>query len=96
MGNLKERLQQIKDEVAKESGWSGFNPMMELGAVFAPNIDEICKRYAAEVIKEASERMNMTLHDGHFKKNSETSYVQIGANNIQPNKQSILNLIKEI
>lgn len=51
---------------------------------------------STEVIKEASERMNMTLHDGHFKTNSETSYVQIGANNVQPNKQSILKLIEEL
>lgn len=56
---------------------------------------EACK----EVLKNASENARMKVHDGHFKSDSLSEHIQIGANNIQIDKESILsenNIPKQI
>ena len=46
-------------------------------------------------LREAAEKVQMIVHDGHFKTNSYSKHVQVGANNIQIDKESILSLIKK-
>lgn len=46
-----------------------------------------------EALESAAENAIMKVHDGFFKKDSQSSHVQIGLNNIQIDKSSILDLM---
>lgn len=59
-------------------------------------IIEAMKQYAKEAIEEAANSAQILFHDGHHKTNKSLKYFQSGADNIQPDKQSILNLINEL
>lgn len=60
MSNLKERLQQIKNEYAKEFNCKSYEFLLDFrqisGKTREQHSDEIAKRYATEALKEASER----------------------------------------
>lgn len=62
--------------------------------------DEVAKRYATEAIKadreKVAENVKMVYHCGHTKKNYPTVHHQSGADNIQIDKESILNLPIEL
>lgn len=49
------------------------------------------KEVAREALKNAAENAIMKYHCGHFKTDTPTQYHQHGADNIQIDKQSILN-----
>ncbi|MDV4113923.1 hypothetical protein CMT20_19195 [Elizabethkingia anophelis] len=58
-------------------------------------MDEVAKRYAREVaqasLEKAAENANIKYHDGHNKLYKAVKHVQIGADNIQIDKESITN-----
>ncbi|MVW93668.1 hypothetical protein FCL53_17030 [Elizabethkingia meningoseptica] len=88
-------LDQIKDEVAKEFGYSSFENSIFYGEIDIRIIDEVAKRYAREVaqasLEKAAENANIKYHDGHNKLYKAVKHVQIGADNIQIDKESITN-----
>lgn len=92
MSNLKERLQHIKDDYAKEKGYDSYQNMIS-AIHFAEDMieheDEISKRYAEEVIKEASEAAKVKFVD----KVGTTEHVKF---KVIVDKQSILKLIEEL
>lgn len=51
---------------------------------------EYATQVAEQVLKDAAERATMTFHDGHFKSDKPTKHHQIGADNLQVNRDSIL------
>lgn len=59
-------------------------------------IFSIINQARKEVIEECAEKMGMIYWDGHHKNGIPTKYHQSGADNIQPERQSILKLINEL
>lgn len=50
-----------------------------------------------DVIRECAEAARLLYHDGYKKENrGDVKYFQSGSDNIQPDKQSILNLIDQV
>lgn len=99
MSNLKERLQQIKDDYAKELYFPSWDEMciqisLRVGSSFGKMTeiekyqDEICKRYAEEVIKESSERA--ATEEAHVRQGNSLRWTSV------VDKQSILKLIEEL
>lgn len=88
-------LEIIKREYARERGFIGILEMEYDGMIGARDVDEVAKRYAKEVareaLKNASENAIMKYHCGHFKTDTPTQYHQQGADNIQIDKKSIIN-----
>ncbi|MDV3508983.1 hypothetical protein CMU89_16975 [Elizabethkingia anophelis] len=89
-------LEQIKDEVAEEHVSSSWNDMMfRYGGVGDVIIDKVVHRYAREVaqasLEKAAENARMKYHDGHNQLYKAVKHVQIGADNIQLDKESITN-----
>ncbi|AQX00461.1 hypothetical protein [Elizabethkingia anophelis] len=93
-------LEQIKDEVAKDFGYESFEKFDDKSTFYYDHktpkiIDEISKRYALEVaqasLEKAAENANIKYHDGHNKLYKAVKHVQIGADNIQIDKESITN-----
>lgn len=107
MSNLKERLQNIKDEVAQQYSYKDYQEFKDLtrridtDIVFVMDcmLDLVCKRYAEEVIKEASERsllycVTLGIEDCNVK--TKQFYHKPSATEIKIDKQSILKLIEEL
>lgn len=89
-------IAEIKNRVVNNSGY-----VYDLDFVHDFGIDElinrVAKAYACEVLDYAAEKMTITHHDGHTKFNNDSiTYYQIGADNLQPCKSSILNIKEEI
>ncbi len=83
-------LSQIKDEVAKESGYKTWDLLHYAFAGFGAQIelfsDKVAKRYAEEAIKVCAERAIASVDDNNNFFNQ----------NAIVDKQSILNIIKEL
>lgn len=93
---MSKTLDEIKEEVAKEAGFANFQDVF-FDEELSPNItDEIAERYAKEKFNEAielaAENVQMKVHDGFHKTDSYSKHVQLGLNNIQLSKESILKL----
>lgn len=96
-------LDEIKEEWAKNHSYENYKEFMDLtkqcdaSQVFIMDgvVNKIAKLYAKEVareaLKNASENAIMKYHCGHFKTDTPTQYHQQGADNIQIDKQSIIN-----
>lgn len=91
-------LEDIKQERASEmdySDWEEFIYSADDPDIVDVEFDEVANRFAREVAREAlrnaSENAIMKFHCGHFKTDTPTQYHQQGADNIQIDKQSILN-----
>lgn len=95
MSNLKERLQQIKDDYSKEKGYEHWEDLVYKKPHLEKSLDEICKRFAEEVIKEASERAEILTeirtHKADGIRRSGGSWRETSVD-----KQSILKLIDEL
>lgn len=73
--------------------------LQEPDRIISTNMDrfiQAMKDYASQTLDLASEKARMMYHDGYHKSNSSTGHVQIGADNIQIDKQSILNLKSQL
>lgn len=55
-------------------------------------IKEYAQSVARQALKDAAENATMTFHCGHSKNNTPTKHHQSGADNLQVNKESILNI----
>ena len=65
--------------------------------VNANDIRKAMKQYAKEALEAAAESARILYHDGFNKKDTHgLKYFQTGSDNLKPDKQSILNLIKEL
>ncbi|MCT4034880.1 hypothetical protein HZQ14_15765 [Elizabethkingia anophelis] len=88
-------LEQIKNEIAIEFGYSDFHNSTFCRKTDVKICDEISKRYAREVaqasLEKAAKNANIKYHDGHNKLYKAVKHVQIGADNIQIDKESITN-----
>ena len=51
---------------------------------------EFTRYHVQEALREASEKARMKVYDSHSKTNSQSEYIQHGANNIQIDKETIL------
>ncbi|OBS12785.1 hypothetical protein ATE49_15485 [Elizabethkingia miricola] len=91
------RLEEIKNEVAKELEYANWEVLKNGLSDFKIGIcyEEVAKRYAREVaqasLEKAAENANIKYHDGHNKLYKAVKHVQIGADNIQIDKESITN-----
>ena len=87
--------EEVLNEIFNENIPSDFD-----GKVWDDKIIEAMKAYALEAIKHDRERVAehayMKYHCGHFKTDTPTQYHQNGADNIQIDKESILNLPIEL
>ncbi|MDV3555235.1 hypothetical protein CMU75_09030 [Elizabethkingia anophelis] len=89
-------IEEIKDEVAQEHNNSSWSDMMfKYGGVGDTIIDKVVHRYARKVaqasLEKAAENARMKYHDGLIKLNTPKKYIQLGADNIQLDKESITN-----
>lgn len=97
-------LKQIKDEVAKMAGYEDWLEVPEQALFKIKNVligydelvDIVIKKFANCKLEQAAESANMIYHCGHTKQNTQTKHHQMGADNLQVNKQSILNLREEV
>ena len=65
----------------------------EYGALYdIEDVENMILNAQREAIKFVAENAKMKVHDGHLKTDSLSTHVQIGANNVQVDKQSILDL----
>ena len=91
--------QEIKDEVAKELYDSTFiqslNFLPEKHAI--EMMDKVAKRYAEEALKEAAEKVTLTIsHKGKILATKQLGWIAEDGDHSEVNKQSILNIIKEL
>lgn len=54
-------------------------------------MQEYAQQVAEDVRQRCADKALMKVHDGHFKTDNPSTHVQIGANNVQIDKQSIIN-----
>jgi len=91
------RLEEIKNEYALFNNYPNWDEFISDTPIFRreEHYDEIGKIYAEECVKasleKASKNTEMHYHDGYFKTNTPKNYVQIGSDNVQINKDSIIN-----
>ncbi|MDV3882956.1 hypothetical protein CMU04_06445 [Elizabethkingia anophelis] len=90
-------LEQIKDEVAKKHHYGYWVDLVSQNDVFTIDRyhNEVTELYAREVaqasLEKAAENARMKYHDGHNQLYKAVKHVQIGADNIQLDKESITN-----
>lgn len=91
-------LEEIKQEYARENNfyeWSDILYSIDDPAEIDEHFDKVANRFAKEVareaLKNAADNAIMKYHCGHFKTDTPTQYHQQGADNIQIDKQSIIN-----
>lgn len=93
---MSNRLEEIKNEYAKEKSYDNWTDFIndEAHWMVEKHMNEICEIFAKECcqasLEKASENTTMTFHDGFHKTNEPKKYYQIGADNLQINKESIV------
>lgn len=90
--------QEIFDQYAQKQGYQKWEDLvMFSGFTFSARLALITHMYNAcdlvqeEQQKRISDNTKMLLHDGFHKSNKQTKYYQIGADNLQIDKTSIIN-----
>jgi len=73
-----------------------FDKAMEKDTEFINTIFGIINQARKETVEECAERSAIIYHDGFHKTNSSLKYFQSGADNLQPDKESILKIINEL
>ena len=99
-------LQETKDVLAKSYGYHDWKDFIDLLRKSAPAdklfimdgmVDKVAKHYAEEVLKVAAEKATMTIEkEGVFIAEKQIGWIANDGDHIEINKQSILNLIKEL
>jgi hypothetical protein len=95
-------LQQIKEDHAKELGYTDFEELFSECAHTGVDIfiDLIAKKYACEMVKEslraAARNVGVIFHDGTTKQETHHSQVMSGNNIIKPNRGGIIALETEL
>ncbi|OPC53468.1 hypothetical protein [Elizabethkingia bruuniana] len=92
-------LEQIKEEFAISQQFDTWKRLKYFykddQCAFENVLDDISQRYAREVaqasLQKAAEEANMKYHDGLIKLNTPKKYIQLGADNVQIDKESITN-----
>ncbi|MDV3568151.1 hypothetical protein CMU71_14755 [Elizabethkingia anophelis] len=88
------RLEQIREEYAKTRGYESWEHLNG-DCLYDSDLDAIAIIYAREVaqasLEKAAYNANIKYHDGHNKLYKAVKHVQIGADNIQIDKESITN-----
>jgi len=87
--------EEIQDDYAESKGFNTFYELLRDDLRSSDyHVDKVQKIYAKQVaeqvLKDAAENAFMLYHCGHFKRDIPTKHHQVGANNIQIHKQSIL------
>lgn len=93
-------IEEIQQEVAVELGYGSwyavqhslkaFNSKKWLDTMYKKVVARYALKVAEKIRQDCADNAKMTYHDGHGKINHSTIYHQMGADNIQIDKQSIL------
>lgn len=87
--------QSIFDQYAKSQEFEDWNDLknfhLENDIDLNEEIFAACELVQAEQQKRIADNAKMLLHDGFHKSNKQTKYYQIGADNLQIDKSSIIN-----